>query len=732
MNLPEGVHYRANGKVLCGTGGDCLIQVPAGYSHNKVVIQHGLVPYLSGDWCDWAALHASVLGAGAPQSAPAFAAAWDGAFRIEVVPEIYRVDLNGERLHPFLFASRVDRFPAKAPVSPVERIYEFQTFGMAAIDSANGFLDLWLAKPGDKVLMPARAYCALYGLGETLITLELGCADPLPEPDGEWMRCLEESGPPLLAWCDREQVVFVLNRLHVNSQAHRFGVRLAAKPAAEIRSVRVSRATRSALAPFLHRELTANLDLVARFHSLGLRIHQASPEAILPDDPLRPEKFSTPIYFSGLFKDEPATGSLLRSYLCGDASKSKSSAKSWQGDFKKKLEKKLSAARRLVDLKPDDGLAFTIVIEGTGKWTERVYMPAVHAIAKNAARKISVFYANDETWASAPTWLDPPRVRGRKGEKWLTEHYLNKSNPDHRRLYDRLRDLDAVFIVTPDVTHVEIAKHWLGKTPVIFVEKPFDTEADRFRDLLYSMALSEVDGDYKTAVVGIDHYLMRLTPLLNYLDTLLAALGGGLAGVAFEMTEENPIEPGRERTLSLGLGMDLLPHFASLLLLLGPLTAMDLVRVLCAIQYVPLDRSKFDNETALAGRCRIEDYGGRSLEASFCAGKSIVQPSKRFRLTGQSGNDVIVDFAQNTVDCAGVRLGSPILKSEMAYVALMSDLYARRNTILSTCLNVSDGEQVVRFLDAMWRGTQWIKRNRGLERVPQGTGICHRVSGASK
>ena len=731
MNLPEGVQYRANGKVLCGTGDDCLIQVPAAYRHNEVTIRDGLVPYLSGDWCDWATLHASVLGAGGPQSAPACATAWDGAFRIEVVPEIYRVDQNGERVHPVLFGARVGRLPTKAPASPVERIYEFQTFGMAAIDSAKGFLDLWITKPGDKVLVPARAYCALYGMGETLITLELGCAGPALEPDTEWQGCLKESGPPLLAYCDREEVVFVLNRLHVNSQAHRFGVRLAAKPAPETRSVRVSRATRSALAPFLHRELTANLDLVARFHSLALRIHQASPEAILPEDPLHPEKFSTPIYFSGLLKEEPASGSLLRSYLCGDTSKSKPSAKSWQGDFKKKLEKRLAAARRLVQLKAEGRLPFNIVIEGTGKWTERVYMPAVRAIAEKATRKINVFYANDETWASAPDWGKSLRIRGKKNEKWLTELYLNKSNLDHHRAYDRLRDLDAVFIVTPDVTHVEIAKHWLGKTPVIFIEKPFDTEADRFRDLLYSMALSEVDGAYKTAVVGIDHYLMRLSPLLNYLGPILAALGDGLAGVAFEMTEENPIEAGRERTLSLGLGMDLLPHFAALLLLLGPLTMMDLVRVLCAVQYVPLDRSKFDNETALAGCCRIQDYGGAAFEASFCAGKSVVPPSKRFRLVGKSGKDVLVDFAQNTVDCAGVRLGSPILKSEMAYAALMSDLYTRQNTILSTCLNVSDGEQVVRFLDAMWRGTQWIKRNRGLDRVPQGTGICHCVSGAN-
>src|ERR1035437_5867333 len=128
MNLPEGVHCDADGSVLCGTGDDCLIQLPDDWDHNRAGIQKGLIPYLSGDWSDWAALHASVLDAGAaggPPSAPEYAAAWNGEFRIEVVPEIYGVDHNGEKIDPVLFGARVDRFPAKAPASPVERTNEF-------------------------------------------------------------------------------------------------------------------------------------------------------------------------------------------------------------------------------------------------------------------------------------------------------------------------------------------------------------------------------------------------------------------------------------------------------------------------------------------------------------------------------------------------------------------------------------------------------------------------------
>ncbi|MGJ5814521.1 Gfo/Idh/MocA family oxidoreductase [Paludibaculum fermentans] len=725
MNLPEGVSYRAKETTLCGHGVGCLIRVPPGYDHTQVSLETALVPYLNGDWHDWAALHPCILGRGGPQAAPSYAAAWNRSFRIEVVPEICPGDPD-----PVLCGARVDRFPAKAPTSPIDRLCEFQTFGMAVIDMGNGLLDLWLAEPGDKLLIPARAYCALYCAGETLITLELANDGPVPEPDHEWRNCLSQSGPPLLLYYDRDQAHFLLNRLCVNSRAHRFGVRLPAKPGPEARSVRVPRSGRMALAPFLHRELTTNLDLVMRFRSLGLRLRHATSEAILPEDPLRAQDFPTPIHYSGRLKDEPESGSLARSYLFGDRIAVKPTP-SWRHGFEKKLKARLHAASRLVDQRPDRRRPFNIVIEGVGQWAEKVYRPAARDIAQHATRRFNIFYANDETWAAAPAWRSSLRSRGSKEMPWLSEHYWNKADPVDFRQYEHLREVDAVFIVTPDVTHVEIAKHWLGKTPVIFVEKPFDTEAERFRGLLYSMALSEVEGAYKTAVVGIDHYLLRLSPLLRYFGPILTALGDGLEDVAFEMTEKNPVEPERERTLSLGLGMDLLPHFAALLVLLGPLNDVDLVRVLCAIQYDPLDCSQFDNETGLAGRCRIRDYGSGFLGASFCAGKGIDPSFKSLRVKGRNQNELLIDFAGNTVKCPGVNFSEPILERDVAYRALMSDLYGGLNTILSSCLNVADGEQVVGFLDAMWRSTQWIKQNRNFDRVPRGTGVCDCVSGAS-
>jgi hypothetical protein len=706
MNLPDGVVYHPNARRLCGADKDCRIQVPPGYEQREVRVARWLAAY----WGAWPAFRPNDAG-------PAYARAWNAQFQIEIVPQTAVGETASSQT---LLAARIDRFPSASSASPLDRICEFQTFGMALIDTGRGFLDLWVAKVGDKILVPSQAYCALYGLGETLITLEL-CNGAESAHSSDWRERIQRSGPPMLGWYNAYEAVFQLNRTRLDS--------LSAKPSSDLQ-VRILRDAGTALAPFLYRQLTRNLDLVGQLYSLGVRLHQASREAILPEDPRRNERFPVPVYLSGLLKNEVPGRSVMRSYLFAEEIRRDDPPPPWPESFVAATRARVEAAKQLVDLTPGSVRPFIVVIEGTGEWTERCYRPAVLEVSQKAQREIKVFYVNDETWKAAPPWSGSPHVRGKNGERWLTEAYWDKSNPDHQRLYKGLNAVDAVFVVTPDVTHAEIAKHWLGKTPVIFVEKPFDTEAERFDGLLYAMALSELGGAYKTAVVGIDHYLMRLTPLFAYLAPIAAALAG-LKGTAFEMTESKTIEPGREKTLALGLGMDLLPHFVALLQFLGPLQSIDAVRVLRAIQYRPLDRGKFDNETGLAGDCGITDYVGAQLTANFCAGKGIKPAFKRLLLQGASGDDVLIDFAGNTVTSGGTSYQSGMWGTEFAYKSLMFDLYNGQNTILSTCLNVSEAEQIVRFLDQMWRATQWIKLNRRLESVEVGTRICPAVQGAT-
>jgi len=61
---------------------------------------------------------------------------------------------------------------------------------------------------------------------------------------------------------------------------------------------------------------------------------------------------------------------------------------------------------------------------------------------------------------------------------------------------------DVVFIVTPDYTHSSIARDWLGKTPLVFVEKPFDSRLANVHALFVDLAQRR-----GATVLGLDHWL---------------------------------------------------------------------------------------------------------------------------------------------------------------------------------------------------------------------------------
>src|ERR1017187_9953207 len=124
MNLPEGVTHQPNRTRLCGNDDDCLIRLAAGYEYKEIDIGTGLIPYLSGDWFEWAAAYSSVLdnpGGVTHQPLPLYAVASNREFRLEIIPEIHNGARAGDTSDPVLLGSRFDRFPSPAPASPIER-----------------------------------------------------------------------------------------------------------------------------------------------------------------------------------------------------------------------------------------------------------------------------------------------------------------------------------------------------------------------------------------------------------------------------------------------------------------------------------------------------------------------------------------------------------------------------------------------------------------------------------
>src|SRR5262249_54172146 len=153
-------------------------------------------------------------------------------------------------------------------------------------------------------------------------------------------------------------------------------------------------------------------------------------------------------------------------------------------------------------------------------------------------------------WKQRPTWTAQLK-------RW--EVYLDKAEARDYEIYRNLRP-DVVAIVTPDFTHSTIAQYWCGKCPLVLVEKPFDTQAEQVERLL-----AELGRDRRTAVLGLDHYQFYALPVYELREKIAVHLGGALQRVQFFMTEDRPIELGRERTLQFGLTLDLLPHLLALL-----------------------------------------------------------------------------------------------------------------------------------------------------------------------
>jgi len=160
-------------------------------------------------------------------------------------------------------------------------------------------------------------------------------------------------------------------------------------------------------------------------------------------------------------------------------------------------------------------------------------------------------------------------------------------------------------------------------------------------------------------VLGLDHYQFYALPLFDMREKVVEHLAGALAKAVFHLTEENPIELGRERSLQHGLTLDLLPHFLALLTYLGDVATIDDLRVVAAGRYTPLvardprgnqgDRDIGDwyrNETYSRVEFTLEDFSGNGhrVPCTAVVGKGHSRNVKYMELVGLGGNAIRLDL----------------------------------------------------------------------------------------
>src|SRR5207302_10372533 len=103
---------------------------------------------------------------------------------ITVVPNLTTSESSGMP-RPFrVFGTTMGHYhPSRPEDYRVQEVYEFQSFGLLAIDREAGEVELWIARDGDKVSVPTACHMTLYNLGDVdFLLLTRNFCDPDRNP----------------------------------------------------------------------------------------------------------------------------------------------------------------------------------------------------------------------------------------------------------------------------------------------------------------------------------------------------------------------------------------------------------------------------------------------------------------------------------------------------------------------------------------------------------------------
>jgi nucleoside phosphorylase/predicted dehydrogenase len=627
----------------------------AKYGVEDYSFEHAIAPFLHGDWDEFDRFFrlsrkriARAAGGGALESPLVYSSTEHSGEPklpdITVLPNLTTKESRGARSPLTVFGCSMGHYyllPASDP--RIQSVYEFQSYGMMVLDCEQGHLELWVAQEGDKIAVSGGCHMALYNLGDDdnpLIILDF----QNQQRNMIQRNLASKYGPSLLTYYDDFEIVFVLNHLHINNPDHSAGVRLASPPREKRdQQVRLERRQELELGRHLYEQLTQNPEVIGRFSRLGVYIKQASPEVALQSSK------GPPLYFSMPLVEATKKGTDVYRYFFPNAEKARLGASRRKAILMAKPER----------VREEQGIALaplnrplTIVVEGVGDWVEQVYRKLFKKKVSEGKR-VSVFYIDDTRWKARPKWADASDPNFDLSS-W--EVYLDKADPDDFNKY-RILLPDVVFVVTPSFTHSSIARWWLGKAPVVFVEQPFDTQVKSLDDLLVNLKQQ-----HDTAILGLDHYLFYAHPIRELKPIIESHLDGALIRVNFYMTDISPINLARIRSMQYGLTLDRLPHLLALLTHFGDVGSIDEIQVLEAGQYRPMvaaghGRSEsvanisplFYGETYSRLRFTFQDYSGNGhrVPVQAIVGAGLSRDVKYLEVEGRNGNAIRIDFSKS-------------------------------------------------------------------------------------
>lgn len=293
-------------------------------------------------------------------------------------------------------------------------------------------------------------------------------------------------------------------------------------------------------------------------------------------------------------------------------------------------------------------------------------------------------------------------------EKLIKERkvcYLDLENPSDVESYKNVSEIDVIFIVTPDITHCQVAKDFLGKAKRIFIEKPLDA-------ILRNVRILEDFPGVEKVVFGYDHYLAKFYPFeVKTNEWLKEGIIGKLKKIEFRLLEPGKIPSHRLFALDRGMIYDFFPHGLAVIVAtpsqfaypdLAILKRLRLLRVLvakyfgCKISGVSF--VKIDFEIPYKGNIFCQAIIGKGV------GKKIEKTS---RIIGSKG-EIFVDipnFHYTILDEKGKKVKEDKLLYDYSKEFLLATLdFKKKLSQIPGALPFGAAKEILYILDeARWK-----------------------------
>jgi len=317
-----------------------------------------------------------------------------------------------------------------------------------------------------------------------------------------------------------------------------------------------------------------------------------------------------------------------------------------------------------------------IVVLGAGNWVKEQYAKALRPYREQGVCRVFIIY--DTGYAATRKGLTKRRINRynqstlenvREFESWGAT-CLNLADPADQARMQGISPY-AVFVVTPDNTHCDMVEAWLDRATDVLVEKPFDVDHERIRQLRSRMA----QGGGKREVWGFDHYLVRANQFVRmkkYLgfDEHMERQIHEFRFHMLEARDRGLVE--RAASLQAGMIMDMGSHAPALVLPFGEPNTIRLDSVKAGVYAANpakgittsgRDLFRSGMETFAEIRFTFASVFGQPVEATACVGKCVGEQDEKFvEVIGGKNRDrkVGLDFASCIVDFTGGENPGPV------------------------------------------------------------------------